>query len=188
MNTGNTEIRFKSSLDQISLLFPNMHVSKTCKFTINCRIMNFTHIEATTPFSRRTQSQRQLHIKDMSFQEQFISRMILLWTNSYQWHFISRETHVKHTSYQGKLISRALHIKTDSLWTNSIVKNTLIFKRNLSQRPLHIKDNFYQAHFISTDVFGPKCCYCTVYAATAYHICHILLTAILYKGCGYHIN
>ena len=136
MNTGNTEIRFKSSLDQISLLFPNMHVSKTCKFTINCRIMNFTHIEATTPFSRRTQSQRQLHIKDMSFQEQFISRMILLWTNSYQWHFISRETHVKHTSYQGKLISRALHIKSDSLWTNSIVKNTLIFKRNLSQRPL----------------------------------------------------
>ena len=100
--------------------------------------------------------------------------------NSCQAHFIS--------SYQGKLISRALHIKTDSLWTNSIVKNTLIFKRNLSQRPLHIKDNFYQAHFISTDVFGPKCCYCTVYAATAYHICHILLTAILYKGCGYHIN
>ena len=32
MNTGNTEIRFKSSLDQISLLFPNMPVSKTLPY------------------------------------------------------------------------------------------------------------------------------------------------------------
>ena len=123
---------------------------------------------------------RTIHIKDDSFVDKLLSMTLHIKGNSCQAHFIS--------SYQGKLISRALHIKTDSLWTNSIVKNTLIFKRNLSQRPLHIKDNFYQAHFISTDVFGPKCCYCTVYAATAYHICHILLTAILYKGCGYHIN